>query len=444
MTASGTSSVVVLPDPEAVAVAAAEEMATTLAASVAARGRTYLGTTGGSTPAGPYRHLAIAPLRDRVPWDDVEIWFGDDRFVPRDHPLSNVLPVDQVLLRAAAYTGQSGGGDSGVDIERGHRSGDRHAGRKRPPVPVRDRDRGRTRSRLCAETYAEQVQAAMPLDASGWPLFDLLFLGIGPTGTSCRSSRARTLTATARSPRDPRPTHVEPHVERVTLNPAIVGAARRVLVVVLGTAKAAILGEVFGPIHDPTRWPAQLALRAGATWFIDEAARGRASGGCPPRLTGQYRRTGRRGPPSPRHPSAGRPADAGEIAEVYLASFHARYDFPLAHTDDQVRDWFRGQVESPRDVGGRDRRGRRRGSWSSPMATSSSSTSTRAGGAAARQPPRRPRQGATTRQARALHLPGERGAGVLRRRGFSAVAFGDGSGNEEGQPDVRYAWRPGA
>jgi GNAT superfamily N-acetyltransferase len=27
-------------------------------------------------------------------------------------------------------------------------------------------------------------------------------------------------------------------------------------------------------------------------------------------------------------------------------------------------------------------------------------------------------------------------------RGFTAIAFGDGSGNEERQPDIRYAWRP--
>jgi 6-phosphogluconolactonase len=273
MTASDTSSVVVLPDPEAVAVAGAEEIATTLAASVAARGRAYLGATGGSTPAGPYRHLAMPPLRDRVPWDDVEIWFGDDRFVPRDHPLSNVLPVDQVLLRAAAFSGQSGGGDSGVDIERGIDPGIVMPAGNVHPFPCGIAIGEGRGAAWCAETYAEQVQAAVPLDASGWPLFDLLFLGIGPDGHLLSVfPGSAALTAAEVALAIPAPTHVEPHVERVTLNPAIVGAARRVLVVVLGTAKAGILGEVFGPIHDPSRWPAQLALRAGATWLIDEAA----------------------------------------------------------------------------------------------------------------------------------------------------------------------------
>ena len=70
----------------------------------------------------------------------------------------------------------------------------------------------------------------------------------------------------------PAPTHIEPHVERVTLNPAIVargpaGPRRRP-----GAGKAAILAEVFGPEVDPARWPAQLARREGATWILDEAA----------------------------------------------------------------------------------------------------------------------------------------------------------------------------
>ena len=37
-------------------------------------------------------------------------------------------------------------------------------------------------------------------------------------------------------------------------------------------------------------------------------------------------------------------ADAGGIADVYLAAFHATYAFPLAHTDDQVRSWLGGIV----------------------------------------------------------------------------------------------------
>ena len=70
----------------------------------------------------------------------------------------------------------------------------------------------------------------------------------------------------------PAPTHVEPHVPRVTLNPRIVAAAQTVVVVVHGAPKAAILGSVLGDEVDERRWPAQLARREGATWILDEAA----------------------------------------------------------------------------------------------------------------------------------------------------------------------------
>jgi 6-phosphogluconolactonase len=273
MTGSGEPSVVVLPDPEAVSLAAAETIAAALASSVVVRGRAHLATTGGSTPAAFYRHLAVPPLRDRVPWDDVQIWFGDDRFVPRDHPLSNVLLVDQVLLRAAAFSGQSGGGDSGIDIERGIDPGIVMPAGNIHPFPCGIAIGEGRGAGWCAEAYAEEVRAGVPLDPSGWPVFDLLVIGIGPDGHLLSVfPGSPALTAAELALAIAAPTHVEPHVERVTLNPAIVGAARRVLVVVHGTAKAGILGEVFGPARDPFRWPAQLALRAGATWLVDEAA----------------------------------------------------------------------------------------------------------------------------------------------------------------------------
>ena len=62
----------------------------------------------------------------------------------------------------------------------------------------------------------------------------------------------------------PAPTHIEPHVERVTLNPAVIGVARDVLVVASrrGQGRRSSRG-ILGPERDPRRWPAQLARRAG-------------------------------------------------------------------------------------------------------------------------------------------------------------------------------------
>ena len=56
------------------------------------------------------------------------------------------------------------------------------------------------------------------------------------------------------------------------MHPAVIGAARQVLVVATGAGKAAVLAEVFGDERDPSRWPAQLARIPTATWILDEAA----------------------------------------------------------------------------------------------------------------------------------------------------------------------------
>ena len=72
----------------------------------------------------------------------------------------------------------------------------------------------------------------------------------------------------------PAPTHVEPHVPRVTLNPSIVPAAAELLVVCPGAAKAETLHDILRGERNARALPAQLARRPGATWIVDrEAAR---------------------------------------------------------------------------------------------------------------------------------------------------------------------------
>jgi GNAT superfamily N-acetyltransferase len=137
-------------------------------------------------------------------------------------------------------------------------------------------------------------------------------------------------------------------------------------------------------------------------------------------------------------------ADAAAVAEVFLASFKATYLFPLAHTDDEVRDWVREvmvatreswvAVEDDRVVGwmvvgpgeldqlyvAPERLGRGIG--------------------------RRLLEVARERSPDGLTLytfqVNARARRFYERNGFVAEWFGDGSANEEGQPDVRYVWRP--
>ena len=211
-----------------------------------------------------------------MPWDDVHIWFGDDRYVPRDHPLSNVMLVDQGLLGGAAFAGQSGTGASGIDIESGRDQGVLLPPDHVHPFPVAEAIGEARGPEWCATTYAAEIRSVVPIDDAGWPAFDLVLIGVGPDGHVLSVfPGSAALASPDLALAIPAPTHVEPHVQRVTLNPAILDAAGDLLAVVPGSAKAAAVGENFGPQRDPSRWPAQLARRSGATWFLDEAAAAR-------------------------------------------------------------------------------------------------------------------------------------------------------------------------
>ncbi len=265
--------IAIRPDPEACARTAAEMIASTLVDAARDRDRAHWATTGGSTVSAIYRNLALPPLRDRVPWEVVDLWWGDERFVPADHPLSNAKIALADLLEIGALSGESGTGASGVDV-----GGRRTAGAPIPaenvhPIPTGQAIGEGVGPIWAAQRYAESLRDAGPPVEGRWPAFDLMLLGIGPDGhvmsvfpDSESFDRDDTVVGV------PAPTHVEPHIARVTLNPRVLDVARRIIVVAHGKAKAAILADVLGPTRDERKWPAQLARRPGATWILDEAA----------------------------------------------------------------------------------------------------------------------------------------------------------------------------
>lgn len=270
----GEPEVLVFPTVDAAYDAAADAIARALTEAVARRGRANWATTGGSTAPDLYRRLAEQPYRASVPWQDTHIWFGDDRFVPRDHPLSNVLPVDQGLAGFGAFSGQSGTGESGIDIATGVEAG--------AIVPVHNvhafpngeaigegRDPNWSAARYEAELRAAVAAGELEV-IDGWPAFDVFFLGIGTDGhvlsvfpgSHAWDAETWALGITA-------PTHVEPHVPRVTLHPETLRVTPRLLVVAVGDSKVEPIAHVFGERVDVRTLPAQSARRAGATWILD-------------------------------------------------------------------------------------------------------------------------------------------------------------------------------
>lgn len=248
---TGEPEVRVFDDPEATSHAAAEAIAHALRSAVAERGRADWATTGGSTPIGMYGALIAPPLRDAVPWAFVNTWWGDDRYVPRTDQLSNVLPFDEVL-------------SAGVPAAREHAH----------PMEMDEALAGAHDTAWVASRYDAELQhAGLEVGGSGFPILDVVLVGIGGDGHVLSVFPGSPLLEEyAWAVAVPAPTHIEPHVARVSLNPGILAAARLPMVVAHGAGKAAILASVLEGARDVQRWPAQVARRAGAVWFLDRAA----------------------------------------------------------------------------------------------------------------------------------------------------------------------------
>jgi 6-phosphogluconolactonase len=197
--------------------------------------------SGGSTPRAAYRLLAD---RNDIAWDCAELFFGDERFVPPDHPDSNYRMVRDSLL--------AGGSVAPCLLL---------------PMPTDGTPDG------CAEAYEEilrQQYGASRLDP-GVPLFDLTLLGLGPDGHTAslipgqKVLKERTRWAAAVP-------EGRPEV-RLTLTYPALESSRLVLFLVAGADKAEAVRRVRAGDAD---LPAGALNPSGdVIWLLDRAAAGK-------------------------------------------------------------------------------------------------------------------------------------------------------------------------
>jgi len=203
----------------------------------AAGRRGTIALAGGRTGRGVMVALAA---RGDLPWDHVDWFWGDERCVAPDDPQSNVR-----VARDSLFVPR------GVAAER----------MCPPPLALADPAR-------IAEEYAATIATRLAPDGG----FDVLLLGVGADGHVASlmpgSAALEATTPVAAVPLGE--VRSEPRVARITVTPPVLRAARRVIVTVVGDAKAAVVAAV---LRGEGRLPAQLVMpSARVTWVIDRAA----------------------------------------------------------------------------------------------------------------------------------------------------------------------------
>jgi 6-phosphogluconolactonase len=230
----------ILPDPAALARHVAEWITTE---ALATTGPFRMSLSGGSTPKVLYGLLASDDFSTRFPWQRVSWFWGDERFVPYDHPESNYRMTREAMLAHVP-----------VPPENIH------------PVPA---DGTPEQAALRYERTLQNIYRGTVLDPSR-PLFDITLLGLGPDGHTASllpgepvlEERTRWVSAVS---------HGRPEV-RITMTYPPIESSRYVAFLLAGKEKA----EIFKTIRaGGSSVPAARLRPVGELiWFADKAAAG--------------------------------------------------------------------------------------------------------------------------------------------------------------------------
>ncbi|MDF3302022.1 6-phosphogluconolactonase [Streptomyces tropicalis] len=240
---------VVHRDKELMAQAAAARLITRIVDAQASTGSASVVLTGGRNGNGVLAALAAAPARDAVDWGRLDLWWGDERFLPEGDPERNVTQAREALLDSVP-----------LDPKRVH------------AMPASDGPYG-SDVEAAAEAYAEELaRAAVPQNHGGVPTFDVLMLGVGPD-THVASlfpehpgvrETERMVVGVHGSPKPP-PT-------RVSLTLPAIRAAREVWLLAAGEDKANAVAMALSGAGEIQAPAAGARGRARTLWLLDTAA----------------------------------------------------------------------------------------------------------------------------------------------------------------------------
>jgi 6-phosphogluconolactonase len=237
-------------DAQDLALRALRLFASTAGEAVAARGIFCTALSGGRTPELFFHTLATEPQAKAIPWNETHVFWVDERCVPPDSQASNYR------LAAEAFLNR-------VEI---------------PQANVHRIGAELGNSGEAVRAYERTIREVFGLREGEMPQFDLIVLGMGSDGhtaslfpNSPMAYDADDLACVVYAP-----VGAKPQVNRITLTPRVLLAARRLVVLVSGPDKAQTLKEVLAGEAEGARYPIRMLWPAleRVIWLVDREAAG--------------------------------------------------------------------------------------------------------------------------------------------------------------------------
>lgn len=237
-------SVLVVANGDALAQIAAEQIIAVSQAAKEESRAALVALSGGSTPKKMGELLSTPEYGDRVAWDHLKLFWGDERFVPLADEQSNAGEALRAFIDAAPIH----------------------------PEDVYTWDTCDITPEESARHYEAEIREASGIE-SGVPVFELILLGMGDDGHTLSLFPG---TAAIRNSDDIVVAH---HVDkldadRLTFTPLLANAARKVVFLVGGAGKSDMLNNVLQGEVDIDTWPSQVIRPTNGEllWIVDEPA----------------------------------------------------------------------------------------------------------------------------------------------------------------------------
>ncbi|GMH08842.1 hypothetical protein Nepgr_010682 [Nepenthes gracilis] len=196
------------------------------------------------------RKLVEPPYVSSIDWSKWHVFWVDERVVPKDHPDSNYkLAYDGFLSKVPILPGNVYAINDALSAE------------------------GAADDYETCLKHLVQRKVIDTSEASGFPKFDLMLLGMGPDGHVASlfpghplvHENQKWVTFIKDSPKPP--------PERITFTFPVINSSAYIALVICGTGKADAVQKVLGKDQSLDLLPAEMVSAEGElTWFLDKAA----------------------------------------------------------------------------------------------------------------------------------------------------------------------------